>query len=472
MLKINPKQGGRSSKTTLIMEYVIDNEHFADHLTPPFSTPPVFFNLTQYIDEETLSTLDSYLLSNDILHFAEQQKEGRVGIFPAEGKKHADCIELCDRDTSTWCQDVFRALNGKDDFRQCRGHRGDPKTWRPNTNAFLLPGVESFARKLPFFSQIGKIAIIINRPNDVGVEHADIGQNDLVSEFVWIRTKSSKKIFYVKDPVTNEKTYAPVGSCVGWFDDHLQHNIEPVNAETWSIRIDGRFTPEYRELLVENAVFGKQNIAMDGDEGNGLKGVLKAQTNGPVFLQRENDAPSESESESEEEEEEEEKEEDTNGEKKEDVKKEKAGKETTNNSEVKQNEPKLLSEWNWKKNHQLPKWGQRSADRDLASFNQVLSYPTLVTSSLKCTKCGQRDHVKLLKHHPGKCGACEWTYGIDIDWLWQCCGKHEQLANAGPHKCNPYGQHLETGCVTAPLCTKCFKCPCVASICKRNNQPK
>ena len=139
------------------MEYVIDNEHFADHLTPPSSTPPVFFNLTQYIDEETLSTLDSYLLSNDILHFAEKQKEWRVGIFPAEGKKHADCIELCDRDTSTWCQDVFRALNGKDDFRQCRGHRGDPKTWRPNTNAFLLPGVESFARKLPFFSQIGKI---------------------------------------------------------------------------------------------------------------------------------------------------------------------------------------------------------------------------------------------------------------------------------------------------------------------------
>ena len=63
------------SKTTLIMEYVIDNEHFADHLTPPSSTPPVFFNLTQYIDEETLSTLDSYLLSNDILHFAEKQKE-------------------------------------------------------------------------------------------------------------------------------------------------------------------------------------------------------------------------------------------------------------------------------------------------------------------------------------------------------------------------------------------------------------
>ena len=24
--------------------------------------------------------------------------------FPAQGRKHADCIELCDRDTSTWCQ--------------------------------------------------------------------------------------------------------------------------------------------------------------------------------------------------------------------------------------------------------------------------------------------------------------------------------------------------------------------------------
>ena len=37
---------------------------------------------------------------------------------------------------------------------------------------------------------------------DKGVEHADIGQDDLVSEFVWIRTASSRKRFYVRDPDT------------------------------------------------------------------------------------------------------------------------------------------------------------------------------------------------------------------------------------------------------------------------------
>ena len=271
-----------------------------------------FFNLTSHVDLASLSRLDEYLISEDILHFAQTQTEGRVGVFPADGKKHADCIELCDRDTSTWCQDVFHARNGKDDFRQCRGHRGDSRTWRPNTNAFLLPAVESFARSLPFFSEVGKIAIIMNRPNDKGVEHADIDQSDLVSEFVWVRTKSSGKKFYVRHPDTNEKTFAPLGACVGWFDDHLLHNIEETAEETWSIRIDGRFTKEYRAMLVENGVFGNQKVPMEGDDGQGLRGVLRAQEKGPVFLLRENDAESsseEEESEVEESEEEEEEEE-------------------------------------------------------------------------------------------------------------------------------------------------------------------
>ena len=229
-------------------------------------------------------------------------------IFPASGRKHADAIELCDRDTSTWCQDVFHAIDGKDDFRQCRAHRGDSRTWRPNANAYQLPGVETFVHSLPFFSNIGKIAIIINRAGDKGVEHRDIGgQDDLVSEFVWIRTHSSKKIFFVKDPVTHEKVYAPLGPCVGWFDDHLLHNIDTIDEDNqWSIRVDGRFTPEFRTLLVEQGIFGTQKHPIPEDQGLGLRGVLAAQQNGVCFLLRENERELSSEEEEEEEEEKEE----------------------------------------------------------------------------------------------------------------------------------------------------------------------
>ena len=134
-----------------------------------------------------------------------------------------------------------------------------------------------------------------------------------MSEFVWIRTASSKKRFYVKHPETNEKhfverTGAPEDAAmVGFFDDHLKHGIVPVDDPAqWSIRVDGRFTPEFRALLVELAAFGPQKNPAPDDGGKGLRGVLESQTKGPCFLMRENEEEEEVWSDEEEEEEEEE----------------------------------------------------------------------------------------------------------------------------------------------------------------------
>jgi hypothetical protein len=126
--------------------------------------------------------------------------------------------------------------------------------------------------------------------------------------------------------------------------------------------------------------------------------------------------------------------------------------------------------WTWVENHELPRWGQNSADLASVGLPGKLRYPTLVTPKLSCKKCGGRADVRLLRHHPGGCGAFEWTYGIDIDWRWTCCGKHESFQNVrGKRKCEPNGQH-DTGCVEAPLCTACFTCPCVALIARCKQQ--
>ena len=63
-------------------------------------------------------------------------------------------IECCNRDTSSWCMDAMYCENSDDDFKQCLAHRGDPKTWRDNCNAYALPGVMNFVRKLPMFQQV------------------------------------------------------------------------------------------------------------------------------------------------------------------------------------------------------------------------------------------------------------------------------------------------------------------------------
>ena len=109
-------------------------------------------------------------------------------------------------------------------------------------------------------------------------------------------------------------------------------------------------------------------------------------------------------------------------------------------------------------------------DKDLAAVGLAdeLIYPTLVTPELVCKTCGRRDRVQMVRHHPGGCGAFAWTHGIDIDWRWTCCGKHESFSHE--QLCRPTGSHPKTGCVEAPLCTACFVCPCKRLIKARKEQ--
>ena len=301
--------------------------------------PSPFLDLTSFVDAEELDALDRYITERvDMSSGKVKLADGDVAPFIAEGGKYSDALELCDRDTSVWCQDVFAAYSGMDDFVQDRAHRADPATWRPNYNGrVLLPGVLDFcARKLPMLSRVGKVAIICNEAGYPGIEHVDHRIDALVSEFVWIRTQSSKKRFYVRDPATGAKCFAgeeaaaaaggveqegeeaaaaaaaassssssrsSSGACVGWFDDHLPHCLEPHgDGPQFSLRVDGRFTPEFRELIASRGRFGSQKVPTEG----GLEDVLRAATveAGPRFLSEENPEPDSDEDDEEENEEE------------------------------------------------------------------------------------------------------------------------------------------------------------------------
>jgi hypothetical protein len=161
------------------MSALLENENLSQ--VPSFSQ--AFLDLTAHISPGTLESLDEYLIENGVAGgpatFAAKHEEGRVGVFSANSQKHADTIELCDRDTSVWCMDTFVPYSSADDFKQCRGHRGDCKTWKSNQNAYLLPGVIEFIKSLRFFTSTGKVAIIINKANDKGIEHHDHVLDDL-----------------------------------------------------------------------------------------------------------------------------------------------------------------------------------------------------------------------------------------------------------------------------------------------------
>jgi hypothetical protein len=293
-----------STRTTAEDADAVDKDKVVDNALP-------YVDLTSFCSLETLESLDQYLQANLTFGVVRDDGDGggdddkvnhvessgaaaapfEIGMFTANGYKHGDAIHLTERDTSGWCADTFTAFTGDEDFKVCRGHRGDAQTWRLHpTNARLLPGVVNFVQSLPFFVETGKISIIYNPPNTQGVEHCDIEFPDLVSEFVWVRPPSSTKRFYVRDPNTNDhkKVFVPEGCRIAWFDDHCVHNIEPcADPFQLSIRIDGRFTPEFRELICQQGTFKESEVFPEGS----LRSILSRQQDGPLFLKEVNEPP-------------------------------------------------------------------------------------------------------------------------------------------------------------------------------------
>jgi len=101
------------------------------------SEASAFLDLTSHVPPGSLTALDVYLKAEGICNFEAAHADGRVGVFSALGQKHAAAIELCDRDTSVWVNDSFVPLSSVDDFKQCRAHRADGRTWKPNMNAYV-----------------------------------------------------------------------------------------------------------------------------------------------------------------------------------------------------------------------------------------------------------------------------------------------------------------------------------------------
>ena len=67
-----------------------------------------------------------------------------------------------------------------------------------------------------------------------------------ITEFIHIKTDCDRP-FYVIDPKSNEKVY--VNTRVAWWDERDWHGGEPINRPTYTIKINGRFTDEFKKLI-------------------------------------------------------------------------------------------------------------------------------------------------------------------------------------------------------------------------------
>ena len=103
------------------------------------------------------------------------------------------------------------------------------------------------------FEHIGRVIFFHCEADGIPFEHRDLDAKngiDVVkphrNEFIHIRP-NTKKAFYLWDPETKDKTY--LNCRAAWWNDVDWHGGERIMEQSYSLRIDGKFTEELRAKL-------------------------------------------------------------------------------------------------------------------------------------------------------------------------------------------------------------------------------
>jgi len=103
------------------------------------------------------------------------------------------------------------------------------------------------------FEDIGRVIFFHCEADGIPFEHRDLdaknGMNQTFlhrNEFIHIRP-NTKKAFYIWDPETKNKVY--LNTRVAWWNDQDWHGGERIMEQSYSLRIDGKFTDEFRKKL-------------------------------------------------------------------------------------------------------------------------------------------------------------------------------------------------------------------------------
>lgn len=123
----------------------------------------------------------------------------------------------------------------------------------------FFPGVVSWVESLVennIFSSIGRVMFFVCEPDGIQWEHRDLnGKNGLLdsnqytqhrSEFIHLRYKTGRG-FYLWDYENRNKVF--MNSRAVFFNDQDWHGGERGKSQTYSLRIDGKFTEEFRKKI-------------------------------------------------------------------------------------------------------------------------------------------------------------------------------------------------------------------------------
>ena len=106
------------------------------------------------------------------------------------------------------------------------------------------------------FEHIGRVIVFHCEHDGMPFEHRDLGGHNGIweyneyrphrNEFIHIRPNTMKP-FYIWDPDTKNKTY--INTRAAWWNDQDWHGGDKVMQQSYSLRIDGKFSEDFRKKL-------------------------------------------------------------------------------------------------------------------------------------------------------------------------------------------------------------------------------
>lgn len=121
--------------------------------------------------------------------------------------------------------------------------------------AAYFPNVVRWVESLvgTIFEDIGRVIFFHCEADGIPFEHRDLDAKNGVNivkqhrnEFIHVRP-NTKKAFYLWDPENKNKVY--LNTCAAWWNDVDWHGGEQIMEQSYSLRIDGKFTDQFRKQL-------------------------------------------------------------------------------------------------------------------------------------------------------------------------------------------------------------------------------
>jgi hypothetical protein len=232
-VKINASKGGSDS--------VIGNGTDDTAIEFPVDASisyPSYMSFDEYIDVERLRSLDGYIAERLRQRLDHQDLKFYTGPYTL-------AEEQAGRPGSRM---VYLSASGSPDsyFDLDR-----TELWHPTPDAEVFAELMDFIHTLPF-AATGRMLIMYDDSSAVVPPHRDHVEIDVCHEFLWFRTNFSKP-FYMLNQHTDEKRYVEGHSA--WFDSVNQfHGSDACEGLAFSIRVDGKFTEEFRRRIPVPAI--------------------------------------------------------------------------------------------------------------------------------------------------------------------------------------------------------------------------